>query len=367
MRKYKWSEKKHLIVFLILILVIAAGFGGYSIYGLYKINQIPEMTFDEMLAYTTKGNKDAVITVGIVDNGNMTYNVYGENGNELAKEEHIYEIGSITKTFTASLLCKAVSEGIISLDDSIDEYLDLPEKDYYPTIRRLATHTSGYKGYYFEKPMIANFLHNENGFNGISEEMLISRLGKITLDDADYAFNYSNFGMAVLGAVLEQVYNEDYTKLMNDYISEDLGLANTRISDGSADLKNYWKWSESDAYMPAGALLSSITDMMQYASMQINGIPDYVSAAHEALAEVNTSSSSYEKMGINIDSIGVGWVIDNKNSIIWHNGGTSSYNSYIGFNKEKQIGVVVLSNLPPKYRIPAAVMGAKLLTSLINE
>ena len=69
-------------------------------------------------------------------------------------------------------------------------------------------------------------------------------------------------------------------------------------------------------------------------------------------------------MGIYIDAVGAGWMIDNENNIIWHNGGTGNYNSYIGFDKENQIGVVILSNLPPDYRIPATVMGIEILTSL---
>jgi len=360
----KWGKKKILIGILIIVLVIAAGFGGYCIYGFYKINELSSMTYKEMLDYTTKDNKDAVITVGILQNGKMTYDVYGEDGIKLSPEEHTYEIGSITKTFTTSLLCKAISEGRISLDNSIEEYLNLPKKDYYPTIRRLVTHTSGYKGYYFEKPMIYNFLHRDNDFNGISEEMLIKRLGKINLDDSDYSFKYSNFGMATLGAVLEQIYDEDFTTMMNDYILEDFGLKNTKISDASGDLKNYWEWSESDGYMPAGAILSNITDMMQYVQLQMLEKPEYLSIAHEALAEVNATTASYEKMGIRIDAVGAGWMIDNENNIIWHNGGTGNYNSYIGFDKENQIGVVILSNLPPNYRIPATVMGIKILTSL---
>jgi CubicO group peptidase (beta-lactamase class C family) len=364
MKRYKWEKRKILKVILIIFLVTAAGFGGYFLYGLYKINQLSEMTFKDMLAYTTKDNKDAVITVGMIRNGKMTYNVYGENGIELSQVEHIYEIGSITKTFTTSLLCKAISEGRISFDDSIDEYLSLQKRDYYPTIQRLVTHTSGYKGYYFEKPMISNFLRKENDFNGISEEMLLERLGKINLDDADYSFEYSNFGMATIGPVLEQIYGKDYTPLMNDYISSDLGLTNTKISDGSGDLDHYWKWSESDAYLPAGAILSNITDMMQYAQIQMREKPDYLSIAHKALTEVNSSTTSNEKMGIHIDAIGAGWMIDNENNIIWHNGGTGNFNSYLGFDKENQVGVVILSNLPPGYRIPATVMGIEILTSL---
>jgi CubicO group peptidase (beta-lactamase class C family) len=363
-RRNKRGKKKILKIILAIVVLIAVGIGVYSIYGLYKINQLSTMTFEEMLAYTTKDNKDAVITVGIIQNGKMTYDVYGENGTKSSPEEHTYEIGSITKTFTTSLLCKSMSEGRIDLDSSIDEYLNLPKKDYYPIIRRLVTHTSGYKGYYFEKPMVSNFLQKKNDFNGISKEMLIERLGEINLNDSDYSFEYSNFGMATVGAVLEQVYNKDYTPLMNDYISDDLGLKNTRISDESGDLCNYWEWSESDAYIPAGALFSNITDMMKYVEMHMVEKPEYLAIAHETLANVNASNGAYEKMGIRIDDFSAGWMIDNVNNIIWHNGGTGNYNSYIGFDKENQIGVVILSNLSPDYRIPATVIGIEILTSL---
>ena len=237
MTKNKRGKKRILKVTLVIVLLIAIGIGGYSIYGSYKINQLSTMTFKEMLAYTTKDNKDAIITVGIIQNNKMTYDVYGENGTILSTEEYTYEIGSITKTFTTSLLCKAMNEGRISLDNSIDEYLNLPDKDYYPTIQRLVTHTSGYKGYYFEKPMISNFLNRVNDFNGISEKMLIERLGKINLDDSDYSFKYSNFGAATLGAVLEHIYNKDYTPLINDYISDDLGLKN-KLRDSESEGKD---------------------------------------------------------------------------------------------------------------------------------
>jgi CubicO group peptidase (beta-lactamase class C family) len=61
---------------------------------------------------------------------------------------------------------------------------------------------------------------------------------------------------------------------------------------------------------------------------------------------------------------GAAWMLDTHNGIVWHNGGTSSYNSYLGFDPDKQIAVVILSNQPPGYRIPATVMGAKLLINL---
>ncbi|MDR1308273.1 MAG: serine hydrolase [Treponema sp.] len=96
-----------------------------------------------MIAYTTKGVKNARIPVGIIQSGQMSFSVYGENGTVLPNRKHVYEIGSITKSFTGALFCKAVSEGKANLDDSIDRFLDLPAKNYYPTIKRLLTHTSG--------------------------------------------------------------------------------------------------------------------------------------------------------------------------------------------------------------------------------
>ena len=362
MKERKKGKKKKIIIIMIIILVIVVGFIGYAIYGTYKLNQLSAMTFNEMLSFTTEDNAEAIITVGIIQDGIITYKVYGENGIELGQEVYDYEIGSITKTFTSSLICKAISEGKINLDDSIDKYVELPSNTYYPTIRRLLTHTSGYKGFYLEKPMASNFFRGDNDFKGITEKMLLERLEKVELQDKVYAFKYSNFGMATLGLVLEQIYDMDYTPLMNKYITEDLGLSDTKISDGRGTLINSWRWDESDAYMPAGALVSNISDMLSYLEINMNDKLDYISMSHKALAQVNGSSETNEKMGIRMDEAGAGWMIDSENNIIWHNGATGNYNSYIGFNKANQMGVVVLSNLPPDYRIPATIMGIEILT-----
>ena len=75
----------------------------------------------------------------------------------------------------------------------------------------------------------------------------------------------------------------------------------------------------------------------------------------------------YKTMGIHMDEIEMSWIIDSKNNIIWHNGGTGNYNSYLGFNPETGTAVVVLSNLAPNYRVPATVLGVKLLLELDNE
>ena len=74
--------------------------------------------------------------------------MFGTNGEELPYENHGYEIGSMTKTFVGLMLAKYIHEGKMSLDDPISEYIDgLDASKYYPTLKRLVTHTSGYSGF----------------------------------------------------------------------------------------------------------------------------------------------------------------------------------------------------------------------------
>ncbi|WP_440198323.1 serine hydrolase domain-containing protein [Anaerocolumna jejuensis] len=276
---------------------------------------------------------------------------------------HTYEIGSLTKTFTAAMISKAIQEGKIDINDTIDKYLPLAEGKNYPDIEELLTHTSGYKAYYFENPMCSNFLNRRNDFYGITKEMVLNKASAINLPDKEYPFHYSNYGYAVLGLLLEKVYQKDYRVLMNQFIEEDLQLKNTRISDKSGDISNYWDWKEKDAYLSAGAITSDISDMLAYAKMQLEE-DKYFKQCHERIKEINASTEEYKMMDINMDAIGMAWIIDKENNIIWHNGGTDNYNSYIGFNLKKGTAVVILSNLSPGYRIPATVLGVKLLKSL---
>ena len=359
----KYSRKKAIIIIISVVLCVALAVGGLAIYAGHQMSQLPDLTFKDALEYTTQNNSDAVITVGIIKDGQTSYKVYGKNGEELPDQLHTYEIGSLTKTFTATLINKAVTESKISLDSTIDNYLSLPDGNTYHTIKELLTHTSGYKGYYFESTMIFNFLVGKNDFYGITKEMVLNKAGKLNMDEDSYSFNYSNFGYAVLGLVLEAVYDTDYPSLVNDFAQNELDLKNTKISQRDGDLDNYWDWKSDDAYLSAGAITSDISDMLSYAKMQLEDNPHF-SQCHESLAVINASTDSYKAMNIHMDEIGMAWIIDKENGIIWHNGGTGDYNSYLGFNEETGTAVVVLSNLPPSYRIPATVLGIKLLTEL---
>ena len=102
--------------------------------------------------------------------------------------------------------------------------------------------------------------------------------------------------------------------------------------------------------------------MLTYAALQLSD--ESMQKMHEPLREIGYEDESYDAMNIHIDEIGMAWIIDNQNGFVWHNGGTDYYNSYLGICKESNTAVVILSNLPDDYRIPATILGNKLLLEI---
>lgn len=199
---------------------------------------------------------------------------------------------------------------------------------------------------------------------GISKEKLMRRIGRIDLKNEVHTFCYSNFGMAVIGMVLEKVYGQNYTKLMNNYVQNELNLKHTSVSIGSKNGENFWDWKSGDAYMPAGAIVSNISDMLVYTQMQIDGNPDYLKLGQQIRTEINVRNALYTKMGIHTDRMGINWIYDSTNGIYWHSGDTGNYSSYLCFNPEKKTGVVILSNQKPSDKVPATVMGIRLYNQI---
>ena len=166
---------------------------------------------------------------------------------------------------------------------------------------------------------------------------------------------------ALLGLVLENIYDRPYCEIIADYLGE-LGMTNSSFQTHQGDLGRCWTWEETDAYAPAGAIQSDIMDMLKYASLQLSDNP--IIRTHEPLYHIGYSNGDLDAMNIHIDDIGMAWIIDNENGFIWHNGGTADYNSYMGFCRETGTAVVILSNLPDDYRISATEIGAKLLAEI---
>lgn len=324
------------------------------------VNARKVITYDEMIKKTADGQEGIHITVGIVYKDSFSYSVYGEDGvMETNPPAYEYEIGSISKTFTTSLLAKSLSEKKMKLDDSIDRYLHIEARDYYPMILQLATHTSGY-GQMNHAPILLNAMKCRNPLMAFDRMDMIKLLKSKRLSKDNHEWEYSNFGMAVLGCAVSDSFNSSYSELMNSFIKNDLKLRNTRIGNGKGNLAGYWEWEPDDVYIAAGGLVSTISDMMEYARIQMNEEKPYLSLAHKKYTQVEPLNFD----GASIDGMGLGWIIDSTNSIIWHDGGTDNFNSYLGFNRDKRIAVIVLANTPDDFRYSARDIGANLILAL---
>ena len=351
-----------LLIAIILITVIVISFK------MIQLNKLKKMSSDDMIQYVTHNDEDIKISVAVIKDGQVSYQVYGKNAATSDNKKYDYEIGSITKTFVTLLTSKAIEEGKLDIDSSISKYLELDSDKYYPTIKRLVTHTSGYKSHYLNKQMIDNFIKaQDNDFYNISKDEVQSKIKDIVLKDKDYNFKYSNFGISVLGLALEKVYDEDFISLMDNFIVEELGLQNTRVAISTGNLNGYWNWKNNDAYIPAGAIISNIEDMAKYLDFYLNAKEAYVVNTYKSLKKINANNFVYEKMGIRMDEIGMGWIIDTQSNVVWHNGATSNFNSYIGFNKDENIGVVILANLSPDRKIPMTVIGPQIMKELMSS
>ncbi|MDD4844532.1 MAG: serine hydrolase [Anaerotignum sp.] len=361
---------KRIIIF---IVVIALGIAGLSLF-LFRLNSSDnekEETFTAKVQEYTKEKSDVKLTIGVLKEGKINYKVFGEDAKELEPVQYEYEIGSISKTFTASILSKAIADGRIDLNQSISEYLPLDSHTFYPTVVSLATHTSGYGEYPFSSSELSpkelekidtDFYENKmNIYQEINRADMLKMIKDHALKDEAYGWAYSNFGIAALGTILGEVYNTTYKELAEDFIKNDLGLKQTRLGNGTGNLSNYWSWNDDDTYFAAGGYVSTVTDLLDYAKLHLEASPDYLALSHKTY-------ETFENEGF---SMGLGWIIDPETNYIWHNGGTSSYQSFLGFDKEHNTAVVVLSNYAAKDGTKDEdaldIMGFTMLNSLSDE
>jgi CubicO group peptidase (beta-lactamase class C family) len=299
------------------------------------------------------------IVVGVIEPHEQRVIAYGglEKGDKRRLDgDSIFEIGSITKVFTALIAAEMAQRGELNLDDPIAKYLPasvkMPKRNGRQiTLVDLATHTSGLPR------MPANFRPKdpENPYADYSVDALYSFLSSYELHrDIGVKFEYSNLGFGLLGIGLAQRAGTDYEKLVVIRICDPLGMSSTRISlsesmrkrlavGHSADLVKASVW-DIPTLAGAGALRSSANDLLAFLA-GVMGRSDNPRAKAVADAQKLALAMSRPTGEPFIDA-GLGWTIDTRGGgeIIWKNGGTGGYRTFIGYSPKTGVGIVALSN-----------------------
>jgi len=320
----------------------------------------PLQKFVDSLAVDYLQNKSTCgISIGVISGDSTSIFFYGSENKmteQLPDLETIYEIGSITKTFTGILLAHAINDGKIKAEDDIRKYLP----GAYPNLQfegmpikviDLSNHTSGL-------PRVPEDLEKQPRFNAgnpyknYNKEMLYRYLRGLTLSKKPgTSMEYSNLGVSILGLIIETVYKESLDNLYSRFITNAAQMSHTKCVlapneqakmatgyDDDGKEAGYW---DLEAFNACGGLKSNMADMLKY--LQVN--------MQETTSDIRLSH--VQTYGDHVPAVGLNWMlssIDGKN-LTWHNGGTAGFRSFCGFVRETNTGVVILSNaaLDPDY------------------
>jgi CubicO group peptidase (beta-lactamase class C family) len=295
------------------------------------------------------------VSIGILRNGKMYFYNYGETakGNKKLPNQHtIYEIGSISKTFTATLLADAVNSGKISLGDPVSKYLParIPALEFEGvpvTIKMLSNHSSAIPR------MPPNFTAYAtdplNPYKNYGLDQLFAMYSTLKLSRTPgTTYEYSNLAVGTLGAILENIQKKSFEQLVVQKICNPLHMNDTRQYIRKGDSARFAKgYSETGKYngqwdfkmlAAAGALRSTAFDMLLYAKANISTASPSLNKAIQLTHAVTFSDGT--------NRVGLGWhllKLDN-DDIFFHGGGTGGYRSYLAINPTKKFAVVVLSN-----------------------
>jgi D-alanyl-D-alanine-carboxypeptidase/D-alanyl-D-alanine-endopeptidase len=303
----------------------------------------------------------AAIVIGFVNpNGTRIFSLgnISKANNIPVNENTLLDIGSITKTFTTLLLADMVQQGIVNLNDPIEKYLPasvkVPEFNGHKiTFEDLATHTSGL-------PFLPSNIWVNNKVGGIfnsnyTANQMYAALSNFTLTmEPGSKFQYSDFGLGLLGHILSLKTSVPYEQLVKDRILNVLGMNDTKITLSQDDIKNRFPVGHKGGkeintpIVPtviagAGAFRSTAADMLKYISANLGLIHTKLDDAiqlqhlirHPAILPNPMNYTAY---------IALGWgVLTNFGTeTITHTGAINGWNANVAVIPTKQIGVVAL-------------------------
>jgi len=302
-----------------------------------------------------KRQKAVGIVAGVIEPSGtriVTYGKAAKEGGRPLDGDTVFEIGSITKVFTALLLEDMAQHGEVKLDDPISKYLPAgvkaPQRNGKEiTLAELAEHTSGL-------PRLPDNFSPKDGTNPYADytaEKLYAFLNSYQLTrDPGEKWEYSNLATGLLGHLLSLRAGKDFETLVETRIAAPLGMSSTRITltpemkermaaGYNASLQPARLW-DFDALAGAGALRSTANDLLTFLAANLGYKKSPLQSAMAAMLDVRVPAGP-----LNMQQA-LGWHIlqHNGRELIWKDGGTYGFGSFIGFDAKTRTGVVVLAN-----------------------
>lgn len=310
-------------------------------------NSIMQNRFDKLTDQSqAKERRYRSILVGVVTPFETKVISFGETTN--LNDKTVFEIGSVTKGFVGLALAQAAIDGKVKIATAYNDNsgLSLPKVgNREVTWIDLANHTSGLPRIpdnMKPKDQLQPYLDYDQT---LLESFLASYKPKYP---AGSQHEYSNTGAGIVGIGLEKLYGKNFVEVLQQTITTPLKMNDTQVFLSeeqysritpvflNGDQVPYWQWNKDSALQGAGALKSTMTDMIKFLKVMMgvegqNLLPSVKLATQATWSNGNSSVALF-------------WNRLNQENIVWHNGGTYGSSSFIGFDPDKLVGIVVLAN-----------------------
>jgi D-alanyl-D-alanine-carboxypeptidase/D-alanyl-D-alanine-endopeptidase len=297
------------------------------------------------------GAPGTAIVAGVIDRGVQRIYVAGSAGNGRSIDEHtLFEIGSVTKTFTATALAIMALRGQVRLSDPIAKYLPKgvhapSEKGKPITLLDLAEQRSGLPRL---PDNMTNVADDDPYADYTNADMYAFLNGYKLTREPGAAYEYSNFGIGLLGQLLANRAGTTYPALVRENVLKPLGMNETAFlttgtrdpaqlavgHDLNGDPVATW---HAQAIAPAGTIASNVVDMLQFLRCNMG---------QGSLKRACLFAQLPRADGEARHRIGLVWNVNSSNGIVSHGGDTNGFHAFIAISRDRQTGAVVLSNGP---------------------
>jgi D-alanyl-D-alanine-carboxypeptidase/D-alanyl-D-alanine-endopeptidase len=316
----------------------------------------PDSAVQSLIDARAKLAPNAGIVAGLIDSRGqrvLSAGTVDGKGTKPPDGRSVFEIGSVTKTFTGTLLAGMTRRGEVRFEQPLAELLPdsvkVPSREGKPiTLLDLATQSSGLPR------LPANLAPKDasNPYADYSAERMYAFLSSYSLTrDPGAQYEYSNLGMGLLGFALARQAGTSYEELVRARIAGPLNMADTRIAltpDERARLapghdlegKTVANW-DLPTLAGAGALRSTANDLLAYIAACMRA-----DTTTELGRDLLVAATPLRGTTIPNLRIGLAWHVREADDtrIVWHNGGTGGYHAFIGFDRARGAGVVILGN-----------------------
>ncbi|GAB4235595.1 MAG: serine hydrolase [Ekhidna sp.] len=296
--------------------------------------------------------------IGVINNGEVSEFFYGTKDlstGEPSDDMTYFQIASITKTMTATMIAELVTRGELDLNkpanDYLPEELQIPDQDKQPvSLQNLLNHTSGLE----REPSAVE----AEPYRKFDLDYLSNYLGNTSLNsDPGMAYQYSNTGYGLAGQILSRYYGKPYKEVINDQLFARLNMDfsfcdwdevasnNIAVDYFGAKPAEYDNYSE--PFAGAYVVKTNLHDMMLYLDNMINKDQSVFKDAIELSLLPTFDLEFKNKDKVKSRQIGLGWITYNftdGKQYVYHDGALMGSSSFIGYNPESKEGVVVLIN-----------------------